>query len=380
MSAAPVDCALTVNAGSSSIKYALFPRGGDPASPVLSGQVEGLGVEGRSHAQGMAQALAHVAGGAGPGWRIAVVGHRIVHGGNVFAQPVRIDEPVEQALQALAPLAPLHQPHNLRGLAAARAAFPGVPQVACFDTAFHRAQPEVHQRFALPAVWHHAGVQRYGFHGLSYESICTQLAADEPSLAAGRVVVAHLGNGASMCAIAGGRSVATTMSFSPLDGLTMGTRCGRLDAAVVLHLIDHHGLDTAAVATLLHRQSGLLGLSGLSSDMRTLLASAQPEARLALDHFVESAVRELAGLAAAMRGVDAVVFTGGIGVNAAVLRARIVEAAGWMGLRLDDAANTGGARCINTADSAVQLRVLRTNEEAVIARHAFEVGATAAQR
>ena len=369
-----VDCALTVNAGSSSIKYALFERDGDSSAPVLAGQIEGLGVSGQSHAQGMAQVLEHVSAGAAQGWHVTVVGHRIVHGGTAFVRPVLIDKPVVQALQALSPLAPLHQPHNLSGVAAARAAFPDVPQVACFDTAFHRTQPEVHQRFALPAAWHDAGVQRYGFHGLSYESICAQLAADEPALAAGRVVVAHLGNGASMCAIAGGRSVATTMSFSPLDGLTMGTRCGRLDAAVVLHLIDHHGLDTAAVSDLLHKQSGLLGLSGLSADMRTLLASEFPAARLALDHFVESAARELAGLAAAMRGVDALVFTGGIGENAAVLRSRIVGTAAWMGLRLDAAANAAGACRINAADSAVQLRVMRTNEEAVIARHAFQIG------
>jgi acetate kinase len=380
LSAAPVDCALTVNAGSSSIKYALFERGGDPAVPVLSGQVEGLGVGGRDHAQGMVQVLERVAAGAGAERRVAVIGHRIVHGGVAFAQPVPIDEAVLQALHALAPLAPLHQPHNLRGVAAARAAFADVPQVACFDTAFHRTQPEVHQRFALPAAWHDAGVRRYGFHGLSYESICAQLAADEPALAAGRVVVAHLGNGASMCAIAGGRSVATTMSFSPLDGLTMGTRCGRIDAAVVLHLIDHHGMDTAAVSELLHKRSGLLGLSGLSADMRTLLGSEQPAARLALDHFVESAVRELAGLAAAMRGLDTVVFTGGIGENAAALRSRIVETAAWMGLRLDAAANTAGERRINATDSAVQLRVMRTNEEAVIARHAFDAGATLTKR
>jgi acetate kinase len=376
LSAASGDCALTVNAGSSSIKYALFGRdGGDPSAPLLAGQVEGLGVGGVDHAQGMAQVLKRVAAGSGRGQRVAVVGHRIVHGGAAFAQPVPIDDTVLQALQALAPLAPLHQPHNLRGVAAARAAFPGVPQVACFDTAFHRTQPQVHQHFALPAAWHEAGVRRYGFHGLSYESICAQLAADEPALAAGRVVVAHLGNGASMCAIAAGRSVATTMSFSPLDGLTMGTRCGRLDAAVVLHLIDHHGMTTAAVSDLLHKQSGLLGLSGLSADMRTLLASELPAARLALDHFVESAARELAGLAAAMRGIDAVVFTGGIGENAALLRSRIVGTAAWMGLRLDDAANAAGECRINAADSAVQLRVMRTNEEAVIARHAFDVGA-----
>jgi acetate kinase len=380
LSAALVDCALTVNAGSSSIKYALFERGRDPAVPVLAGQVEGLGVGGRDHAQGMAQVLERVADGEGTGRRVAVVGHRIVHGGTAFAQPVLIDEAVLQALHALAPLAPLHQPHNLSGVAAARVAFPDVPQVACFDTAFHRTQAEVHQRFALPAAWHDVGVRRYGFHGLSYESICAQLAADEPALAARRIIVAHLGNGASMCAIAGGRSVATTMSFSPLDGLTMGTRCGRLDAAVVLHLIDHHGMDTAAVSDLLHQQSGLLGLSGLSADMRTLLASELPAARLALEHFVESAVRELAGLAAAMRGIDALVFTGGIGENAAVLRSRIVGTAAWMGLRLDAAANAAGERRINAADSAVQLRVMRTNEEAVIARHAFQVGVLPATR
>ena len=380
MSTAPVECALTVNAGSSSIKYALFERGGDSAVPVLAGQVEGLGVGGLDHAQGMAQVLERVAAGAGTDRRVAVVGHRIVHGGTAFVQPVLIDEAVLQALHALAPQAPLHQPHNLRGVAAARAAFPGVPQVACFDTAFHRTQPEVHQHFALPAAWHEAGVRRYGFHGLSYESICAQLAADEPALAAGRVIVAHLGNGASMCAIAGGRSIATTMSFSPLDGLTMGTRCGRLDAAVVLHLIDHHGMDTAAVSELLHKQSGLLGLSGLSADMRTLLASELPSARLALDHFVESAARELAGLAAAMRGADAVVFTGGIGENAAVLRSRMVDALRWMGLRLDAVANAAGECRINAHDSAVQLRVLRTNEEGVIARHAFHVGIAPATR
>ncbi len=380
MSASPVDCALTVNAGSSSIKYALFARDGDPLVPVSAGQVEGLGVGGRDHAQGMSEVLQRVAGGAAQQWRVAVVGHRIVHGGTAFVRPVSIDAEVMQALQALAPLAPLHQPHNLSGVAAARAAFPDVPQIACFDTAFHRTRSEVHQRFALPAAWHDAGVQRYGFHGLSYESICAQLAADEPALAAKRIVVAHLGNGASMCAIAAGRSVATTMSFSPLDGLTMGTRCGRLDAAVVLYLIDHHGMDSAAVSQLLHGQSGLLGLSGLSADMRTLLASELPAARLALDHFVESAVCELAGLAAAMRGIDALVFTGGIGENAAALRSRIVGAVAWMGLALDAAANAAGERRINSNGSKVQLRVMRTNEEAVIARHAFQVGTLSAKR
>jgi acetate kinase len=366
----PTDCVLTVNAGSSSVKYALFAA--DAAAPLASGQVEALGEGGPDHAQALAQIVERVRTDALQGRRIGAVGHRVVHGGTAFSQPALVDDAVFAQLRSLEPLAPLHQPHNLAGVSAARAAFPGVPQVACFDTAFHRTQPAVHQRFAIPRSWHDAGVRRYGFHGLSYESICAQLALDEPALAAGRVVVAHLGNGASMCAIAAGRSVATTMSFSPLDGLTMGTRCGRIDAAVVLHLIDHHGLDTAAVSTLLTRQSGLLGLSGVASDMRTLLASSGADAALALDHFVEAAVRELAGMAAALRGIDALVFTGGIGENAPALRARIVEAAGWLGLRLDARANAAAERCIeDAAAGGVRLRVLRTNEEAVIARHAM---------
>ncbi len=372
MKPASTDCALTVNAGSSSIKYALFARYADGALPLLVGQVEGLGTAATAltHGQALQQVLERVAA-QDQGLRVAVVGHRVVHGGVAFERPAVIDDALVQALQALSALAPLHQPHNLSGIAAARAAFPGVPQVACFDTAFHRSQPPVHQRFALPQRWHDAGVRRYGFHGLSYESIGAQLATTEPALASGRVVVAHLGNGASMCALQGGRSVATTMSFSPLDGLTMGTRCGRLDAAVVLHLMQHHGLDAAAVTRLLHQESGLLGLSGLSSDMRTLLSSDSPAAVLAVDHFVESVVRELAGLAAALRGLDGLVFTGGIGENAAALRARIVMTAEWMGLQIDAAANAGGQRCINSDDSRVQVRVLRTNEEAVIARHAW---------
>lgn len=372
------DCVLTINAGSSSVKYALFALGSDLSAPVLAGQVDGLGStqHALSHGQALAQVLAQV-DAAGGQWRVAVVGHRVVHGGAGFDEPALIDAAVLAALQALAPLAPLHQPHNLSGITAAREAFPAVPQVACFDTAFHRSQPAVHQRFALPQHWHDAGVRRYGFHGLSYASIRAQLAASEPALLAGRVVVAHLGNGASMCGMAAGRSVATTMSFSPLDGLTMGTRCGRIDAAVVLHLIQHHGLDADAVTQLLHRQSGLLGLSGLSADMRTLMASSSPAAALAIDHFVEAAVHELAGMAAALRGIDALVFTGGIGENAAPLRARIVEAAGWMGLQLDARANAAGARCINAAGSAVQARVLRTDEEAVIARQTLQAAGLA---
>lgn len=363
---------LTVNAGSSSLKYALFARSSDLSSPLLRGQVEGLGSgpQALTHAQALSRVLAEVRA-LGRGVKVAVVGHRVVHGGTRFVAPARVDDEALQALQALAPLAPLHQPHNLSCIRAAQAAFPGVPQVACFDTAFHRGQPAVHQRFALPRRWHDAGVRRYGFHGLSYESIVAQLQRSEPGLAQARVVVAHLGNGASMCALAAGRSVATTMSFSPLDGLTMGTRCGRLDAAVVLHLMQHHGLDADTVTTLLHHQSGLLALSGLSSDMRTLMASEEPASQFAIEHFVESAARELAGMASALRGIDALVFTGGIGENAAALRARIVEATAWMGLELDRRANAAGQAVLNTASSPVQIRVLRTNEEATIARHAL---------
>ncbi len=368
-----IDAALILNAGSSSIKYALFERPGEGVAvlgaPVLSGQIDGL--TGEDHSSALREVIARVLGSGAARWRIVVVGHRIVHGGTRFVEPVVVDEGVLAELQALSPLAPLHQPHNLAGVRAAQSAFPGVPQVACFDTAFHAVKPEVHQRFALPQAWHDAGVRRYGFHGSSYESIVAQLRATEPALAEGRLVVAHLGNGASMCGIAQGRCVNTTMSFSPLDGLTMGTRTGRLDAAVVLHALTHMGMDVAGIERVLTRESGLLGLSGLSSDMRTLMASDDPRAHLALDHFVESVLRELAGLAAALRGIDTLVFTGGIGENAAALRARIVKGAAWMGLDLDEAANARSATVIDSPASRVRIRVIRTQEEAVLARAAF---------
>lgn len=364
-----MDCLLTLNAGSSSIKFALFARGGDLAAPLAAGQVEGLGVGGMGHDEALQQILQRVAGS-----RIVAVGHRVVHGGTGFEGPVPIDDATLAAIAVLQPLAPLHQPHNLAGIRAALAAFPGVPQVACFDTAFHRTMPELNQRFALPRSLHEAGVRRYGFHGLSYESITRQLQAEAPALAAGRVVIAHLGNGASMCAVAGGRSVATTMSFSPLDGLPMGTRCGRLDAAVVLHLLSQ-GLQPEAITRLLTRESGLLGLSGLSSDMRTLEASPEPDAKLAIDYFVEHVLRELAALAAAMRGLDGLVFTGGIGENARGLRARVVEGAAWLGMQLDPEANARAPGRISAEGSAVEVRVMRTNEEAVIAAHTARLAA-----
>jgi len=393
------DSLLTLNAGSSSIKVALFDAAGDGDASLpaarWSGQADGLGAglkarlrvrdaQGQtlhdaaldgaqaSH-QGALAALLEWHAQQADGRRIAAVGHRIVHGGADFVAPVRIDASVLDALTKLEPLAPLHQPHNLAGVRAAMAAFEGVPQVACFDTAFHAVQPEVNRRFALPRALHDAGVRRYGFHGLSYESIVAQFAGIAPELAQRRVIVAHLGNGASMCGIAQGRSVATTMTFSPLDGLTMGTRCGHIDAAVVLYLMRSHGMSADQVEALLFRESGLLGISGVSSDMRVLEASAEPAAAEAIGHFAEQVVQHMGSLAAALRGVDAIVFTGGIGENAAPLRERILEDCEWLGVNVDAAANRSGAARLTTAESPVSAWVLRTDEEAVIARHTANV-------
>jgi acetate kinase len=394
------DSLLTLNAGSSSIKVALFDAAypdGDSALPSArwSGQADGLGtglkarlrvrdahgntlldnaLDGAqaSHQGALAALLEWHAHEAGSG-RIAAVGHRIVHGGTDFVAPVRIDAALLDALATLQPLAPLHQPHNLAGVRAAMKAFGGVPQVACFDTAFHAVQPEVNRRFALPRALHDAGVRRYGFHGLSYESIVAQFAGIAPELAGKRVIVAHLGNGASMCGMAQGRSVATTMTFSPLDGLTMGTRCGGIDAAVVLYLLRSRGMSPDDVEKLLFRESGLLGLSGVSSDMRALAVSAQPGAAQAIAHFAEQVVQHMGSLAGALRGVDAIVFTGGIGENDAALRERVLEDCEWLGVNVDAAANSAGAARLTTAESPVSAWVLRTDEEAVIARHTARV-------
>jgi acetate kinase len=389
---------LTLNAGSSSVKFALFPAGGGAdALPraMWVGQADGLGpgLQARllvrdaagktlldtalagadaNHQGALAALLGWRAANAGD-VQIAGVGHRIVHGGMHFTTPVRIDAQVIEDLSALEPLAPLHQPHNLEGVRAAMQAFAGVPQVACFDTAFHASQPDVNRRFALPRALHDEGVRRYGFHGLSYESIVAQLGSVDPRLASGRLIVAHLGNGASMCAIAGGRSVATTMSFSPLDGLTMGTRCGQLDAAVVLYLQRARGMTPDQIERLLFRESGLLGLSGVSSDMRALEASTSQAAVDAIDHFVEQIVQQMGRLAAALRGVDGIVFTGGIGENAAALRERVLTSCSWLGVRLRQQAQTRGEALLTAADSAVTAWVIRTDEEAVIARHARRV-------
>ena len=390
MSAVAGDAIAVVNAGSSSVKFSLFLRRGDALDLRLRGQFESLSGKPRFVAKdaagrtvvertwdegarlGHAGALAHLVEflrGHGEGARLIGVGHRVVHGGLEYAEPVRLDETVLVKLDKYVPLAPLHQPHNLAAIRALAARAPDLPQIACFDTAFHRANPELAQMFALPYALHEAGVRRYGFHGLSYEYIASRLPSVDEKAATGRTVVLHLGNGASMCALSSGRSVASTMGFTAVDGLPMGTRAGSLDPGVVLYLIDERGMDTRAVEKLLYQQSGLLGVSGIASDMRTLLASDSPRARLAIDLFVYRIGRELGSLAAALGGVDAIVFTAGVGENSAEIRARVCRAARWLGVELDDAANAVGGPRISTATSRVAAWAIATNEELMIARH-----------
>lgn len=381
---------LVINAGSSSIKFAVFETGADRSlSPAAHGEVEGVGTasrlsvtdpEGRSLAEGPVagddyqSAIAalldwcavHIGGEAG----FTGIGHRVVHGGAAFSQPVLIDARVVAALDALVPLAPLHQPHHIAAIRALASAAPEVPQVACFDTAFHQTQPALAQRFALPRPLVEKGVRRYGFHGLSYEYIVSILPQVAPDNARGRLVVAHLGNGASMCAIKDGHSIATTMGFSPVDGLVMGTRTGALDPGVILYLLQHEGMDATAIERLIYEKSGLLGVSGLSSDMRVLLASELPAAKEAVDLFVYRIGRELGSLAAALGGLDALVFTGGIGEHAAEIRARVCRDACWLGAVLDEAANVAGGPRISLPDAAVSAWVIPTNENLMVARHA----------
>jgi acetate kinase len=384
------DAILVLNAGSSSLKFSVF-LDGEPPGLLLRGQLEGLFTEPRFLARDAAGQVAgeqrwaegtrlgHQGaieflftwgrGGALRGHRIVAAGHRLVHGGQKFTRPVLIESEVLEALEALVPLAPLHQPHNLAAIRAIIERAPELPQAACFDTSFHRTQPAVAQAFALPRAYAEEGVLRYGFHGLSYEYIASVLPGTDPRAAAGRTVVAHLGNGASMCALLGGRSVASTMSFTALDGLPMGTRCGALDPGVLLYLMDRHHLDVRALEKLLYQQSGLLGVSGISSDLRTLLASPDPRAAEALDLFVYRIGRELGSLAASLDGLDALVFTGGIGENAAAVRARVCRDAVWLGLDLDPAANEAGGPRISRPESPVAVWVIPTNEELMIAQH-----------
>ncbi|MFO1282902.1 MAG: acetate/propionate family kinase [Burkholderiales bacterium] len=392
------DAILVVNAGSSSVKYSLFAIVADAPALTERGQVEGLGTRprfvarspsgevlaertwdagsGPDHAGAVEHLLGHLDSGAGAGGRrggIVAVGHRVVHGGTAFGEPRLVDAEALAALQALVPLAPLHQPHNLAPIRAIAARNPSLPQVACFDTAFHRSQPPLAQAFALPPEITDRGVRRYGFHGLSYEFVAARLPRIDARAAAGRVVVAHLGNGASMCAIAGGISVASTMGFTALDGLPMGTRSGAIDPGVLLYLMDERGMGARDLEKLLYHRSGLLGVSGVSSDMRTLLASADPRAKLAVDLFTYRIGRELGSLAAALGGLDALVFTGGIGENAAPVRAAVVGGAAWLGLELDPAANATHGPRITSAASRVPAWVVPTDEESMIASHTLAV-------
>jgi acetate kinase len=297
----------------------------------------------------------------------------VVHGGERFSAPIRLDKESIDALRRLIPLAPLHQPHNLAAVDAITAALPGVPQVACFDTAFHHSQPAVARLFALPRAITAQGVRRYGFHGSSYEYIAHVLPQHLGPRADGKVIVAHLGNGASMCAMEKRKSVASTMGFTAVEGLMMGTRTGSLDPGVMLYLMDHAKMDAKALTNLIYKESGLLGVSGISHDMRELLASDRPEAMEAVELFCYRINREIGALAAACGGLDAIVFTGGIGENAAPVRERVCLAAAWLGVKLDSAANARGACRISAVDSRVDVLVLPTNEEWMIARHAAEL-------
>ena len=383
---------LVVNAGSSSIKFLLFAGEAGGLDPAIRGQIEGLHTSPRFIARdsdggiiaekywgegvklGHDGAVAHLADFLREQARtraigLHAVGHRVVHGGPDYAKPVRIDARVLDSLQKFVPLAPLHQPHNLAPIRTLLERRPELPQVACFDTAFHSTNSDISRRFAIPAELHDAGVRRYGFHGLSYEYISSALAEYDARAASGKTIVCHLGNGSSICALEGGRSVASTMGFTAVDGLPMGTRCGAIDPGVLLYLMDERKMDARALEKLIYQQSGLLGVSGISSDMRKLLDSAEPRAKLAVDLYLYRVRRELGSLAAALGGLDALVFTAGIGENSAVIRERICRDAAWIGVEVDRAANDRKDPRISAPGSRVAAWVIPTNEELMIARH-----------
>jgi acetate kinase len=385
---------LTLNAGSSSLKFALFAADGPKPALLAKGQAEALG--GAPHlvlqagtgakledrllpkdtAHAHESALQHILDALKthiPAMHVGAVGHRVVHGGPRHSEPEILRPDIVAELEEFIPLAPLHQPHNLSGIGAAQRAFPDAIQVACFDTAFHRTHPWVNDAFALPRAYYEKGVRRYGFHGLSYEYVAGKLREIAPEAAAGRTVIAHLGAGASMCGIKNGRSVASTMGFSPLDGLAMGTRCGQLDPGVILYLLDHEGKTSQEISDMLYKQSGLKGLSGLSGDMRELQAAGTAEAEQAIDYFVSRIRRELGGLAAALSGLDALVFCGGIGENSASTRSRICAGLHWIGVELDEDRNEEGGTVISSAGANVKVFVIRTDEEAMIAGHTMKL-------
>jgi acetate kinase len=385
-------CLCVLNAGSSSLKFALYqmdPNGTQTGKLIrtLSGEVEHIGGEGRllitpadgtaprqtpvaahDHAEALA-ALAAMPDGPLTAPGLAGFGHRVVHGGPALTAPVRVDATTLARIEAVSPLAPLHNPPAVAVLKTLATRFPDLPQIACFDTAFHRTHPEVADRFAIPDAFYQEGVRRYGFHGLSYEYIAGALAQQHPAIATGRVVVAHLGSGASMCALAKGRSVDSSMSFTALDGLPMGTRPGSLDPGVILWLQQQKGWTVERVEQFLYQECGLKGMSGVSNDMRTLLASEAPLAKLAVDHFVYHVACTAGAFAASMGGIDALVFTAGIGERSAEIRARVLQRLEWLGFTLDTAANQQGGPCLTTAASVRPAYVIPTDEEIVIARH-----------
>ena len=386
------DAILVLNAGSSSIKFSVFPGHARPdrAGLLCDGECEGIGdrlhfiakdgagvplidedFDGITHEDALRELLQ---------WieryfrdhRLVAAGHRVVHGGLRYASPVRIDASVIEELRRLSPLAPLHQPHHLAAMAALTKLHPTLPQIACFDTAFHHTQPEVATRFALPTRLTAEGIRRYGFHGLSYEYIASVLPdVLGPVAANGRVVVAHLGSGASMCALSARKSVATTMGFTALDGLPMSRRCGNLDPGVVLYLIQEKGMTAEEINSLLYHDSGLLGVSGISDDMRVLLASDRPSAMQAIALFVYRIKRELGSMAAALGGLDALVFTAGIGEHASEIRRLVCDGAAWLGLDLDQSANASGGPRITSSGSRTSAWVIPTDEDLMIARHTW---------
>jgi acetate kinase len=386
---------LTLNAGSSSIKFAVYQTLHDQLALNAKGQVEGIGSAPHFIAKAQEGAILHesywepVSGGQGHarafeqiwGWlttaavdsKILAVGHRVAHGGEAFSQPVRIDPSVIETLSHLIPLVPLHQPNNLAAIKAVAAQHPELPQVACFDTGFHRGRAPVTERFGLPHPLFERGVRRYGFHGLSYEYIVERLRELAPDVFAGRVVVAHLGSGCSMTAIRGGRSVDTSMSFSALDGIPMGTRCGVLDPGVLLFLMREDGLGVHELEDLLYKRSGLLGLSGISNDLRALQASDDPRATEAIDYFVYRIGQTLGSLTSTLSGLDALVFTAGVGENDAEIRRRVCADAAWLGIELDAAANQDRSQCISVKGSAPSVWVIPTDEEKMIATHTLRV-------
>jgi acetate kinase len=385
---------LVLNAGSSSVKFSVFSVAGDGLRSLFRGGLDRIGTAPHFCARDAAgatiaeerfclttiatqeDAVHHLLGwlkAHSAGLDVIAVGHRVVHGGPVYAEPILVDDRALEVLTGFVPLAPAHQPHNLAPIRALAKARPDLPQVACFDTAFHRTAPLVAELYALPRAFFDAGVRRYGFHGLSFEHIVQALARLDPVAAMGRLVIAHLGNGCSMAAIRGGKSLGNTMGFTGLDGLPMGTRCGQIDPGVLIHLMRQRGLSLEQVEDLLYNHSGLRGLSGVSNDMRDLLASNQPDVRMAIDYFVDRVGRELGSLASVLGGLDALVFTAGIGEHSAEIRARVCRDASWLGVSLDEEANRRGDARISRDGRCPSVWVIPTDEERMIAEHTLRL-------